>query len=82
MNEPIIAAIESEMHAALEWEELPDKKESHVFIRRYDTDAADRGKWPEQHQWLAEKLEAFHQTLSGRVKELDTTAAAEPLGMP
>lgn len=71
--------IEAEIQAALEWEELPDKKESHVFIRLQQTDPADRQKWPEQQQWLVDKLEAFHRAFSGRVKEIDIAALGQSL---
>jgi uncharacterized protein DUF4268 len=64
-------AIEAEMKTPLDWEELPEKKESHIFLRRHGADASDASLWPEQHAWLADKLEAMHRTFSLRVKQLN-----------
>jgi hypothetical protein len=64
-------AIEREMNASLEWRELPDKKESRVLLRREDADPTNRENWPEQHRWLADKLELFHHTFSQRIRDLD-----------
>ena len=59
----------------LEWEELPNRKESRVALRRNGMDPTDRKDWPEQHKWLADHLEAFYKGFSPRVKELDADEA-------
>lgn len=64
-------AIEKEIGCELEWEELPGKKESRIALRKHNVSLTDRTCWPEQHQWLAEKLESFHKAFSPRVKELN-----------
>jgi hypothetical protein len=53
----------------VEWRELPGKKESHVVLRR-SADPTRREDWPEQHDWLRDKLEAFHRVFGPRIKEL------------
>lgn len=63
-------AIESELHETLTWIELPDKKSSYVSLYLRDSDPRDRSKWPEQHQWLIDKLGAFRRCFSDRVKSL------------
>ncbi len=64
-------AIEKEIGSPLNWEELPRRKEKRISIRKDNADPTNQGDWPIQHQWLAEKLEAFHKTFSPRVKELN-----------
>jgi hypothetical protein len=62
--------IDAELGVALDWRELPDRKESRVG-RFLDCDPADRTKWAEQHQWLYDNLQRFHQIFSSRIKDLD-----------
>ena len=63
--------IEQEAGEQFLWEELPDRKQSHVALQREDCDPSDRADWPEQHDWLYEKLQLFHKTFAARVKRLD-----------
>jgi len=56
--------------AELEWRENADKKESGIWLRN-DMNPADRASWPEQHKWLLEQLEKFHQVFAPRIKVLD-----------
>ncbi len=64
-------AIEEEIGSALEWEELPHRKESRIAVRRWKVDPKNRDDWPNQHLWMAETLEAFHRAFAPRVKKLD-----------
>lgn len=64
-------AIEQEIGHALDWEELSNRKESRIALRKEGADPRNRNDWPAQHQWMAEKLEAFHKVFSPRVKELN-----------
>jgi hypothetical protein len=66
-------AIETEIGAKLDWREMLDKKSSRIYLIRYDTDPQNRSEWSEQHEWLLEKLEAFHMAFADRVKQLDAT---------
>ena len=65
-------AIENEIGAVLEWQELIDKTESHIFLRRYGVDPNNRDQWPEQHEWLCDKLERFRRAFATRVEALIT----------
>lgn len=66
-------AIERELGTALEWQELPDRKEARIRLRLSDTDFRDEKNWPRQHQWIAEWLEKFNKVFRARVKNLNTT---------
>ncbi len=63
-------AIEQEIKESLDWEELPNKNQSRIALRKLQADPTNRDDWPVQHQWMIEKLEAFHKTFSPRVKQL------------
>lgn len=63
-------AIENEIGATLEWQELPDKPESRVLLRRFGMDPDHRAQWQEQHDWLADKLERFQRAFALRVEAL------------
>jgi len=54
----------------LEWHELPNKKESRVSVEK-QFDPWDRNKWDEQHRWLQEQLERFHNIFSQPIKNLN-----------
>jgi hypothetical protein len=46
-------------------------------------DPSDKSDWPEQHQWLADKLELFDRVFRRRIKQLnaaDWTPEPEPSG--
>lgn len=63
-------AIERTVGCSLEWEELPNRKESKIVTRR-DADPMNKADWVKQHEWLANTLERFHAAFSSRVKMLD-----------
>ena len=69
-------AIQSEFAGPLNWEELPNRKECRISIR-HDVDPTKRQDWPNQHLWLAEKLETLYKIFSPRVKKIDPTEYAE-----
>lgn len=66
-------AIEEEIGETLVWHELPDKKSSYVSLQLHNSDPKDRSLWPQQHEWLIDKLDAYRRCFSGRVKDLTTT---------
>jgi hypothetical protein len=68
------AEIERDAGFPFEWEELPNRKESRVAVRRSGVNPADRSNWTEQHSWMIQKLEALHRVFSHRVRELDATS--------
>lgn len=65
-------SIENEIGAPLEWQELPEKPESRILLRRYGVDPDNRSLWDDQHSWLAEKLEKFQKAFVLRVEALNS----------
>ena len=65
--------IEEEIGAELEWDEKDDLERSEINLSRYEIDLENRQDWNRQHEWLCEKLEAFHKVFSPRVKTLDAS---------
>jgi len=43
---------------------------SRVFLRNQGVDPYGRERWPEQQNWLLDKLEAFHRAFAPRIKAL------------
>jgi len=64
------AAIESEIGAALEWKELPQKTTSKIILFK-EADPADESDWPKQHQWFKETIEKFDRVFRIRLKGID-----------
>ena len=50
-----------------EWK--PETKVRDIWLY-WDADFSERQQWPEQHEWLGEKLEAFQRVLKPRISEL------------
>ncbi len=67
------ATIEAEVGEGLIWQEMPSGKTFHISLRRLHTDSRDRGNWPEQHTWLAEKAELLYKVFSKRCEDLVPT---------
>lgn len=63
--------IEQEFGISLEWDELPAQKSSRVSLHKKDTDPTDEEDWPDQHAWLAEKLELFDRVFRQRIQALN-----------
>ena len=63
--------IEGELGISLEWEKLPEGKQSLVLFSKRDTDPANEGDWQNQHEWLASNLEKFYEVFRPRVKALN-----------
>jgi len=63
--------IEREARCRLEWEELPDRRDSRVAVYLSDADPEDQSDWGRQHQWLAARLDDLHRVFGPRVKLLD-----------
>jgi hypothetical protein len=62
--------IERELGYALEWEELPARRDSRVSSYFNDVDPEDESDWPRQHDWLATRLNDMHRVLAPRVRRL------------
>ena len=65
--------IERKIGAELEWDEKLGRKQNYINLTLEDADLKDHQDWNRQHRWLCEKLEAFHDVFSPRVKALDAS---------
>jgi Domain of unknown function (DUF4268) len=65
------SAIEGELGYALEWQELPTKRDSRVCVYLNDVDPEDEADWSRQHEWFAKHLNDLHRVLGPRVRDLD-----------
>ena len=63
--------VEKELGFPLEWEELPDGRDSRIAVYLDPTDPENREDWTHQHEWLAKSLNDMHRVFAGRVKALD-----------
>lgn len=66
-------AIEQELGYPLDWDALPNRRDSRVSVSLCDLDPEDERDWPRQHAWLAEKLNDLHRVFHIRVRALDAT---------
>jgi len=55
----------------LVWHNPPDKNMCRIYTRQ-DSDFLDEGLWPQQHEWLKEKLETLAQVFQPIIRNLDT----------
>ena len=53
----------------IEWRELPDAKESHIRLVQ-KADIFKRTEWGNQHKWLKDNIEKFHQFFAPKVKKI------------
>lgn len=74
--------IDKEFGEPLEWEELPQRKESRVSLRKDITNPIDEADWQNQHKWIVSKIEKFLEKFNvvflPRLQELNA-ANWEPL---
>ena len=63
--------IEREFAEPLEWNERPLYAYNWIFLRKTDIDPTDETDWPNQHEWLASKLELFDKVFRPRIKALN-----------
>ena len=62
--------IEQELGYPLEWEGLPNGKDCRIAIYWHNADPKDQDDWPNQHKWLAEKLNDLHRVFYDRIQDL------------
>lgn len=65
--------IEREFAEPLEWDKGSQHKGPGIFLRKTNTDLTDETDWPNQHEWLASKLELFDKVFGPRIKALNAT---------
>ena len=63
--------IETEIGAALDWQELPGRKGARIALYKQDVDPTNQNDWPNQHEWLANQLVKFNSAFRPLVKELE-----------
>ena len=63
--------VERELGYPLEWEELPERRDSRMLVRMSNVDPSDENDWPRQHDWLATKLNDMHRVFANRIRVLD-----------
>ena len=66
-----LVAIEEEFGGPLRWDYMPNRTKQHIQCELGDVEVSDREAWPDQHDWLIEKLKLMHVVFSKRVKTLD-----------
>ncbi len=54
----------------LEWREMEGSKQSQIEIKLHKQDIMDRSKWPEQHEWFQQQLEAFTKFFKPKIRAL------------
>lgn len=74
---PMRGAIDAEYGEGLEWDPMPGRKQTKVSESRDDVDIWDEKGWPEQHNWLAERLERLNRVFRERIRVLDVPDIAE-----
>ena len=62
--------IEREFGEPLEWDEDSQRRSPAIFLRKTNIDLTDETDWPNQHEWLASKLELFDKVFGPRLKAL------------
>lgn len=63
--------IERDLGFTLDWEELPEGKDSRISVALNDADPEDESDWARQHDWLAKRLNELHRGLASRVRMID-----------
>ena len=71
-------AIEGELGYELEWEELPEGKDTRISIALNDIDPENEADWQRQHDWLVTRLNDFYRVFFNRVRTLDAGAWRPP----
>ncbi len=58
--------IKQEAGEKFEWRQ----RTGQIFLRKYSCDIRDSESWPEQHDWLYEKLQLFHKVFTPRIEKI------------
>jgi hypothetical protein len=65
--------IEGEVGEGLDWRELPEKDESHIYLHRKNVDISNRANWTEYQNWFADALEVFMRIFGNRIETLGSS---------
>lgn len=63
--------IEANLGYALDWQELPERRDCRVCANLRDIDPEARSAWQFQHEWLAQKLFDFDRVFRPIVRDLE-----------
>lgn len=63
--------IEADLGYALDWEELPEGRDTRISISLRDVDPENEADWARQHEWLAVRLNELNRAFVNRVRSLD-----------
>jgi hypothetical protein len=72
--------IEEELGFAVEWLELPERKNSKLRIYRNGLNPMDKDKWLDHFKWFHETLESFHRVFKDRIKNLNIEDWVDEIG--
>jgi hypothetical protein len=61
--------ITTEFGAPLEWESPAETRRCRILVRKR-VDLRDRASWPDQHEWLRDRLERLYKVFAPRVRTL------------
>lgn len=67
-------AIQAELGYDLDWDDLPDGRDTRISVALKETDPEDKADWPRQHEWLAARMTEFYRVFVNRVRGLDANA--------
>lgn len=70
--------IEQELGYKLDWDELPEGKDTRISTSFNDIDPEDQSDWPRQHEWLATRMNEFYRVFVNRVRALDANTWVPP----
>ena len=73
--------IETELGYTLDWDELPEGKDTRISTPLNDIDLENREDWIRQHDWLVTRLNQFYRVFVNRIKKLDANTW-KPEDMP
>ena len=65
------AEIEEEFGESLEWREKGPRGDRRLRLTKADVNPDDETDWPNQHEWLATKLEKFNEVFRPRIMALN-----------
>jgi Fe-S-cluster containining protein len=66
--------VESELGQPLVWHNPEGAKMCRIYLRR-PADFRSAPEWPQQHEWLRQTVEKFHQVFARRVRQLEFSKA-------
>lgn len=67
-------AIQAELGYDLDWDDLPDGRDTRISVALKETDPEDKADWPRQHEWLAARMAELYRVFVNRVRGLDANA--------